>query len=524
MARLVVNPGSPVAWDIPLKPGINLIGRGFSNDYKIADPSVSGSHCQISLTGQTAVLRDLGSTNGTFVNRAPVQEAVLQNGQTIHLGGVEMVFYSEPTVQQPVPTALPVGQIIPTPPPPTASPTGPSAPGWQPIGTQAPPLAVPVSLQPAALAQPIGAQAPALGQLLSAETERIARPAAVPAPPAPRFTVAPSVRSGTAAPPAMAAPPAIRTAAAPSVVTGPQRCKFHPKTFARFVCNKCHHAFCDLCITSRTVGGVQHKTCRQCGSELVTLNVRIEKSAEIGFYRRLGSAFGYPFRGSGFFLMLVGIVLFTGLKYGRVMMFAGGLRPLFMGIGLQVFAGGYLFTFLQAIIHATAAEDKEMPDLPSMSNMADDILLPFCRLLGLFIICFGIAIPLAIWVSPIAGMAAAVFGGLYFPMAFLAVAILDSVAAANPLVVVPSILKVPLEYGITVLLLGASYALRPLGDDIIGAAFPRGLLSHSMAEMFAYLAANAFWGFFNFYTMIVAVHILGLLYVSKKDKLGWLDR
>ena len=103
-------------------------------------------------------------------------------------------------------------------------------------------------------------------------------------------------------------------------------------------------------------------------------------------------------------------------------------------------------------------------------------------------------------------------------------AILDSVAAANPLVVVPSILKVPLEYGITVLLLGASYALRPLGDDIIGAAFPRGLLSHSMAEMFAYLAANAFWGFFNFYTMIVAVHILGLLYVAKKDKLGWLDR
>src|SRR6185295_18038334 len=95
MARLVVNPGSPSAWEIQLKSGTNTIGRGFANDFKVADPSVSGSHCQITVDNGSVILKDLGSTNGTYVNRAPVTETTLQAGQTVHLGGVEMVFQSD---------------------------------------------------------------------------------------------------------------------------------------------------------------------------------------------------------------------------------------------------------------------------------------------------------------------------------------------------------------------------------------------------------------------------------------------
>lgn len=222
--------------------------------------------------------------------------------------------------------------------------------------------------------------------------------------------------------------------------------------------------------------------------------------------------------------MLIGILVLCCLKWARYMILMGGLRSILAGITLEICAGGYLFTFLQAIIHSTAAEDREMPDLPGMTNFSDDILLPFFRLLGLFLACFGIAIPLAIWAGPIPALAGGVFGGLYFPMAFLAVAILDSIGAVNPLVVIPSIFKVPIEYFVTVLLLGFVYALGPFGDFVLGAAFPRGLLSHSMGETLAYLAASAFWGFMSFYFMIVTVHILGLLYVSKKEKLAWLDR
>src|SRR5262245_40523196 len=96
MARLLINPGSPTAWEIQLRPGINLLGRGFANDFRIEDPSVSSSHCQISVEQGNVVIRDLGSTNGTFVNRAPVKEAMLQPGQSIHLGAVEMIFQAGP--------------------------------------------------------------------------------------------------------------------------------------------------------------------------------------------------------------------------------------------------------------------------------------------------------------------------------------------------------------------------------------------------------------------------------------------
>jgi len=107
MPRLVVNPGSPSAWEIQLKSGVNTIGRGFANDFKVPDPSVSGSHCQITVDNGNVILKDLGSTNGTYVNRSPVTETTLQTGQTVHLGGVEMVFQSD----VPMTPALPAPRV-----------------------------------------------------------------------------------------------------------------------------------------------------------------------------------------------------------------------------------------------------------------------------------------------------------------------------------------------------------------------------------------------------------------------------
>ena len=88
MSRLIINPNTTSAWEVQLKPGTNLLGRGFANDFKIDNLSVSSSHCQIVLEGGRVVIKDLGSTNRTFVNRSAVTEATLQPGQTIHLGSV----------------------------------------------------------------------------------------------------------------------------------------------------------------------------------------------------------------------------------------------------------------------------------------------------------------------------------------------------------------------------------------------------------------------------------------------------
>lgn len=108
MNRLVVKPGSPDTWEIELKNGENHFGRGDANDFRIGDPSVSGSHCQIVVNDGTVAIRDLGSTNGTFVNGAPVQEATLQNAQTVRLGNVEMVFYAD----TPQPAVAPAGSRL----------------------------------------------------------------------------------------------------------------------------------------------------------------------------------------------------------------------------------------------------------------------------------------------------------------------------------------------------------------------------------------------------------------------------
>jgi len=74
MNRLVVNPGTPQAWEIQLKPGTNSLGRGDANDFKINDPSVSGSHCQILVSDHSVVLKDSSSSNGTFVGGTRIQD------------------------------------------------------------------------------------------------------------------------------------------------------------------------------------------------------------------------------------------------------------------------------------------------------------------------------------------------------------------------------------------------------------------------------------------------------------------
>src|ERR1051326_9197960 len=137
MPRLIVNPGTPQQWEIQLPPGLNTFGRGPANQFVIDHPSVSTSHCQIVVEAGSVRLKDLGSTNGTFLNRAPVQEATLSSGQRLQLGGVEMLFENE------APPTAPVGLRV-------AATSTPAAQGLrvstsQPAPSEEPPLAPPVT-------------------------------------------------------------------------------------------------------------------------------------------------------------------------------------------------------------------------------------------------------------------------------------------------------------------------------------------------------------------------------------------
>ena len=90
MAKLVILSQSMAGRTHELNVDRTTIGRVEDNAFQIADPSVSSHHCEILLRGGEIVIRDLNSTNGSFINDARVMESVLKPGQTLRLGQVEL--------------------------------------------------------------------------------------------------------------------------------------------------------------------------------------------------------------------------------------------------------------------------------------------------------------------------------------------------------------------------------------------------------------------------------------------------
>jgi len=63
-----------------------IIGRSSKSDIQVDQESVSRNHCKIINTGKAIILRDLGSTNGTYVNDRGVDEHVLRDGDLVKVG------------------------------------------------------------------------------------------------------------------------------------------------------------------------------------------------------------------------------------------------------------------------------------------------------------------------------------------------------------------------------------------------------------------------------------------------------
>lgn len=97
MPRLVVHQGDAPPREIRLCFGTQRFGRRPDNDHCVDDVTVSGAHCEIEVTEAGVRVRDLGSTNGTFIQGAPVTDAWLAVGETLHLGGVACQLVAEDT-------------------------------------------------------------------------------------------------------------------------------------------------------------------------------------------------------------------------------------------------------------------------------------------------------------------------------------------------------------------------------------------------------------------------------------------
>ena len=90
MAKLVVLSAGMTGRTQELKVDKTTIGRVDDNTFQIAEASVSSHHCEVLLRGNEVVVRDLNSTNGTYINGEKITESVMKPGQILRLGQIEM--------------------------------------------------------------------------------------------------------------------------------------------------------------------------------------------------------------------------------------------------------------------------------------------------------------------------------------------------------------------------------------------------------------------------------------------------
>lgn len=82
--------------DYPLAEPVTVLGRSRRCDIVLTDPNVSRQHAEIRRQDDGFMLLDLGSTNGTRVNRRDVKQVVLQHGDRVELGATEFLFERQP--------------------------------------------------------------------------------------------------------------------------------------------------------------------------------------------------------------------------------------------------------------------------------------------------------------------------------------------------------------------------------------------------------------------------------------------
>jgi pSer/pThr/pTyr-binding forkhead associated (FHA) protein len=118
MAKLVILTQGMTGRAHELNVDRTTIGRVEDNTFQIADPSVSSHHCEVLLRGGEVLIRDLNSTNGSFINDAQITESILKPGQKLRLGQIELKLETEgsaPEADAPAPAA-PKAPAAPPPP------------------------------------------------------------------------------------------------------------------------------------------------------------------------------------------------------------------------------------------------------------------------------------------------------------------------------------------------------------------------------------------------------------------------
>ncbi len=93
IAVLVVKRGPQAGSRFALDSAITTAGRHPESDIFLDDITVSRRHAEMERRGEGYVVRDVGSLNGTYLNRERIEEAALENGDEVQIGKFKLVFF-----------------------------------------------------------------------------------------------------------------------------------------------------------------------------------------------------------------------------------------------------------------------------------------------------------------------------------------------------------------------------------------------------------------------------------------------
>ena len=99
MALLVVRRGPNAGARFLLDHDVTTSGRHPDSDIFLDDVTVSRRHAEFHRDAGTFTVRDVGSLNGTYVNRERVEAATLSNGDEVQIGKFRLMFVAGPRPQ-----------------------------------------------------------------------------------------------------------------------------------------------------------------------------------------------------------------------------------------------------------------------------------------------------------------------------------------------------------------------------------------------------------------------------------------
>lgn len=251
--------------------------------------------------------------------------------------------------------------------------------------------------------------------------------------------------------------------------------------------------------------------CPACGGFCIDLEAVRKEAArrEATFFRVLPGAFSYPFKRNGLILLICGTIFFALLELAQMVLNKLGIAYLLLAYWITVImSSGYLFAFMQNIIVSSVHGEEQMPPFPEVTNFVEGFLSPAFRLFAIGVLLCGPGFAVMMFVHPLVGLAILLLGLFCLPMAFLTVALADSLSGLNPLVIFSGIAKLPGAYLVVCLIFLVSVAVQA------GAGL---LLTLTGVPILPTVLGT----FIMLYLVTVEMRSLGLLYYTNKKRLAW---